>query len=269
MPICGDMKAYFLSDIHLKNSDEPNARLFKDFLHQILLDAMAKKAEGPTHLFLVGDIFDLWIGSHTFFQTRFAGIVSEIRDLVKAGIIVHYFEGNHDLHLEGFWARELGAQVHTEGTLFTLGKKRVLVEHGDMINPDDRGYLFLRWFLRTPVVKLLIENLPSQFVAKVGERASRTSRKYTSSDGSKAIAKEKVKDLIHKFAARRLSETAYDYLITGHVHVVDDYVLNSNQHVSRSINLGSWYDGAHVFVLSDYSGDLIEIHDFMTCSLFN
>jgi UDP-2,3-diacylglucosamine hydrolase len=246
------MTAFFVSDIHLKSPTEPKALLLERFLFRLNQQATAGGPNAPTHLFLVGDIFDLWIGSHRYFWHRFDRLVRLVRDLIRSGVEVHFFEGNHDLHLNEFWQGEVGTHVHSEAEFFDLGDKRVRVEHGDLINPEDSGYHFLRWFLRTPLVRNLALNLPERVVAAIGERASAVSRGFTSGSGAKAIDHRDVKLMIHAHAKRSYFEEPFDLIVTGHVHVRDDFIFEGNPAKQvRSVNLGSWFDAAPVFVMAE------------------
>jgi UDP-2,3-diacylglucosamine hydrolase len=249
------MKAFFVSDIHLTQSDDERAQKFLGFLRFLMTETEVNRIDKPTHLFLVGDIFDLWVGSHNYFRQKFEPIIDHIRKLVRKGVEVHFFEGNHDLYLSEFWQGEVGVTVHENAEIFVLGGLKVRVEHGDLINPDDRGYLFLRALLHSQVVSSLAKNLPSRIVAAIGERASRASRSYTSSissKGSKALPEEKIRSLIHAHAERVAAEVPFDLLISGHVHVRDDLILElSDARRIRTVNLGSWFDEPQAFVLRD------------------
>jgi UDP-2,3-diacylglucosamine hydrolase len=251
------MKAFFVSDLHLKNPEDAATKVFEDFLGKLNRSVREHDINRPTHLFLVGDIFDLWIGGHDYFRNKFATVVSLVRELANSGVKVHFFEGNHDLHLEEFWHAGLGVQVHSNAEYFQLAGLTVRIEHGDLINPDDKGYLFLRKLLRTDLIKQLALNLPSAAVTFIGERASRASRNYTST--AKELPKDKIRTLIRAHAERIFNERPYDLLITGHVHVKDDIEFEAGGRRVRSVNLGSWYDGPKVFVLSQKSGEFIDL----------
>jgi UDP-2,3-diacylglucosamine hydrolase len=239
-------KAYFLSDIHLSDSTSEDAQVLLRLLENL-------PAEGATHLFLVGDIFDLWVGSHDYFRDKFAPIVEAIRKLVQQGVEVHFFEGNHDFHLSRFWSEEVGAIVHSDAEIFDLAGQTVRIEHGDLINPQDHGYLFLRWLLRTPVLRFLSVNLPASMVRSIGERSSQASRHYTST--AKELPVEKIKSLIRSYAENVFRDDPFDLIISGHVHVHDDATFSAGGLEVRSVNLGSWYDERKIFVLTESSGE--------------
>jgi len=226
--------AYFVSDLHITAPDSDRGRLFLGFLRSL------SAGRGTRQLFLLGDVFDLWVAQHRYFVDRYRDIVTEIRRLVHEGVDVHYFEGNHDLHLERFWQQQLGVTVHPGPIYADVGDLRLRLEHGDEMDPDDKGYLFLRWFLRTPPIRFLITHLPGSLVAWIGDRASATSRAYTSE--TKTISNDKAIDKIRAHARKAYASEPFDVIITGHVHVRDDYRAPDDAGGFRSINLGSWLD---------------------------
>ncbi|MCG8378135.1 MAG: UDP-2,3-diacylglucosamine diphosphatase, partial [Proteobacteria bacterium] len=189
--------AVFVSDVHITSPDSPRGQLFTSFLRTL------SGKTNITHLFLLGDIFDLWVADHRWFVERYREIIDEIRRLKNEGVRIAYFEGNHDLYLRYFWADKLGLTVHAGPAYVELGKKIVRLEHGDQMDPDDKGYIFLRWFLRTAPIRLLVRWLPGRIVAGIGNRASSTSRQYTSNTKSieRDTAIEKIRDHARKVHA--------------------------------------------------------------------
>ena len=126
------------------------------------------------------------------------------------------------------------------------------------MDPDDNGYLFLRWFLRTGPIRLLIRNLPGSLIARLGDRASSKSR-YTSRtkaiDPVDAIAK------IHAHARQAYARNPFDLIISGHVHVRDDCRIDSGAGSFRSVNLGSWLDAPGYFKLEGTDECFYELND--------
>lgn len=245
-------RAYFVSDLHLAGPDDPKTRLFTRFLKRL-------RGDSVSHLILLGDIFDMWLGDHQYFVDRFQAIVTELQQLRDGGTEIHYFEGNHDLHLERFWAEKLGITVHAGPAYLRIADRRLRLEHGDQMDPDDRGYHFLRWFLRTAVMRFLIYSLPGKLAAGIGERASATSRSYTSQQ--KTIARDTAVQKIREHAAKAHAVQPFDLMISGHVHVRDDHSFEAAAGLSRSVNLGTWLDAPCCFRLDAVSGELIELSE--------
>ena len=235
--------AYFVSDIHIMSPGCARARAFLGFLRSLSGGANA------SHLVLLGDIFDLWVADHDYFIGSYREIIDEIRRLRDEGVEIRYFEGNHDLHLKYYWADELGLTIHDGPAYVKFGERTIRLEHGDQMDPDDRGYRFLRWFLRTPVVRFLVRRLPGPLIRKIGNRASAASRDYTSN--TKAIGRRDAIAKIRAHALKAHAERPFDLIISGHVHVRDDRRFDAANGGFRSVNLGSWLDAPCYFKLDE------------------
>ncbi len=246
------MKAWFISDLHLKSESESNSEKLLLFLH-----SLENGNREATHLFLVGDIFDLWIYDHSYFIEKFPKIVNAIKVIARKGIEVHYFEGNHDLYLKKYWQQEVGVKVHDGPEFFNLGSCRVRVEHGDLMNPNDKGYLFLKSTLQSLPVKIIAKNIPGSFVSWVGERASRASRQYTSQQ--KAMHEKDVKDYMKSYVESVWENAPFDLFIAGHTHVRDEQKLNIEAEQVVAINLGSWFDEPQALYLDESGYQFIQI----------
>ena len=245
------LSAYFVSDVHVRSPDSERATLLTSFLKTL------SGRSNTTHLFLLGDIFDLWVADHRFFIERYQPIIDEIRRLNEEDVEIRYFEGNHDLHLRYFWGERLGLAIEEGPCYVELGGRTVRLEHGDQMDPDDTGYLFLRWFLRTAPIRLLTRNLPGAVIGRMGERASATSREYTSH--RKSISPAGAIEKIRAHARKAYAEQPFDLIISGHVHVRDDARIDTGNGVFRSVNLGSWFDAPCYFVIDDNGEHLVEL----------
>lgn len=236
-------KAYFLSDLHLVDPNDEKSLALLRFLRAL------KGRSELDDLFLVGDIFDLWISKHPYFIKRWFFILRELVRLKSEGVEIRYFEGNHDLYLKDYFYNQLGFHIYSQATAILWGNVNLRVEHGDEIDRTDYGYLFLRWFLRTAVIKKIIQKLPEFIILKIGESASQLSRNYTSKRPQAQV--ERVKKLLRQHAENTYQTEKYDLLVSGHLHVKDDIRVHSG----RAINLGSWFDEYKVlYVTSDNSG---------------
>ena len=189
--------------------------------------------------------------------SRCARLSSTLRRIVCSGVEVHYFEGNHDLYLREFWQDRLGIRVHNQARLFQLGDLRIRVEHGDLLDPADRGYRFLRRSLRTRPIAYAATRLPGSLLAGIGRLASGTSRRYTTRH--KTISDERARTNVRSHAEKAVHEGAFDLIITGHVHVRDDYEFEHGGQKVRSVNLGSWHEAPCAFRITNAHQEFIEL----------
>jgi UDP-2,3-diacylglucosamine hydrolase len=236
--------AFFISDVHLKKMASPNGEALLSLL---------RKAQSEASLFVIlGDLFDIWVGEGHAFQEEYAPLVAEFVKLRKNCRIL-YFEGNHDLHLKKFWADKMGFEIKTGADKINFNGVRIWAEHGDEINREDYGYLFLRWFLRTPPLKFAIESLPSKIVFAIGNRASAASRQYTDSIENRS------RGILREYALRVHEREGFQFMLTGHTHLPDDFQFATSKGDGRLINLGSWFDGPH-YLKIDSNGNLEQLN---------
>ncbi|RYZ88864.1 MAG: UDP-2,3-diacylglucosamine diphosphatase [Proteobacteria bacterium] len=228
------MEAWFISDIHIKSLEERNSKILLRFLHSLL-----ERDVKNMRLFLVGDIFDLWVGGHDIFVRKFQPLVDAVRALHDAGVLVTYIEGNHDVHVHAFWTKKLGVEVLVEAQFYELNGLVVRVEHGDLINLEDKTYLRYRSIIRNPFVQPLGHIIPGIFWEEAGKIAAKKSR--ARSQTYRVQNEEKLVQMIRNHAHRVYEQRPFDVVISGHMHVIDDYQFQIGVRKSRSINLGSWY----------------------------
>ncbi len=228
------MTSWFLSDIHLKDINERSGNILLRFLFELKKDPTAHQ------VFLLGDIFDAWVSDGTAFTKHYRVLIECLRDLKKSGTQIHYFEGNHDVHIDIFWTKKLNIPVYTQAKDFEIDGLKFRLEHGDYINPDDLAYINYRESLNREWVKFAAHTLPGFFWKTLGEYHSLKSRKKTSAYANQN--KDKIRYLIRTHALRSFEQAPFDYIINGHMHVFDDYTFEVQGKSVRSVNLGTWLD---------------------------
>lgn len=246
------MEAWFISDIHLKSQEERNGQILLRFLHFL-------KTRDPkqTELYMLGDIFDLWVGGHDYFGRKFQPLMDALKDLTSSGVKICFIEGNHDVHVEQYFEKKLGVKVFVEAQFREMNGLTVRLEHGDLINLEDEAYLRYRSIIRNPWVKPL-RVLPGQFWDYLGNRASKKSRAKSSQ--FRQVNEQKLIEMVRQHGEKVYSEKPFDVIISGHMHVFDDYSFNVGGKKVRSINLGSWLeDSVRVLKLSDQNFEWIKI----------
>lgn len=224
------MNAWFISDLHLKDVHERNGNTLLRFL--FFLNRNPKEHQ----LFLLGDIFDVWVSDGSFFLKHFKQIVDQLTEFKKGGGQLYYFEGNHDVHIDRFWTRKLGVPVIAHAEYFHIQGLRVRVEHGDLMNPDDTAYLKYRRWVYHPAVEFFAHTLPSHLWQLVATWQSGKSRKKTSRYAIENA--ERIKKIVHTHAEKTFRERPFDLIVSGHMHIFDDYKTEEY----RSINLGTWLE---------------------------
>lgn len=250
------MTSWFVSDIHLKNINERNGNTLLRFL--FLLNQNPKEHQ----IFFLGDIFDFWISNGPAFVRQFKALIDQIEKFKLAGGQVFYFEGNHDFHVDVFWTKKLNIPVYENECYFKIGKLTVRLEHGDFINPDDINYQNYRRFVRQPWIEIFGHILPGWFWKPIGERLSEKSRKRTGYYAKKNS--EKVITLIRAYAHKVYAEKEFDIIVTGHMHVPDEYSFQVGDRKITSINLGTWLDKPRALKLKDDHFSVVDLEELLS-----
>jgi UDP-2,3-diacylglucosamine hydrolase len=200
------MRAIFIADAHLVSPDENNYRLLLRFLHEL-------EGELDT-LYIMGDLFDFWLGFPSQPYRQYDAVIDALERLVLRGCRLVYFEGNHDFHLGAIFSQRLKAEIHAGPVTEFVQGKRLYICHGDQINREDRAYLLLRFLLRTNLAAAAIRCVPPAWALKIRENLQKRSRAgYVAK-----TAHWDYRQIILTFA-RSLQNRGIDGLVTGHFHL--------------------------------------------------
>jgi UDP-2,3-diacylglucosamine hydrolase len=232
MLIPAGKKIYFLSDFHLGAPDRATSlvreRRIVAFLETIRRDAAA--------IFIVGDLFDFWYEYHTVVPKGYTRILGKMAEITDSGIPMHFFTGNHDMWMRGYFEQELNIPVYHEPRVFEYNGKKLLVGHGDGLGPGDHGYKFLKKIFRNRICQALFGILPPAVGVGIAGWLSRRSRAVTGSSDAHFLGEEK--EWLIAYCREVLKTQPIDFFIFGHRHLPIDFLLQPG--TSRYINLGDW-----------------------------
>jgi UDP-2,3-diacylglucosamine hydrolase len=221
------MRAIFIADAHLVSPDDINFRLLIRFL---------REQEGTLDaLYIMGDLFDFWVGfpSHPF--THYDAVLDALERLVKSGCRLVYYEGNHDFHLGAIFSQRLKAEIHAGSAVETVQGKRLHLCHGDQINREDRGYRLLRFLLRSRLIAASINRMPPAWALTVRAFLQKRSR----GGYSARKARWNYRKIILDYAGS-VQKQGCDGLVTGHFHLaLYEQVAGTGFTI---LSLGDWMD---------------------------
>lgn len=221
------MRTIFLADAHLAAPTDLNYRLLLRFLREL---------EGNAEtLFIMGDLFDFWLGfpSHPFRQ--YDAVLDALLALTRSGCRLVYFEGNHDFHLGSIFRDRLGAEIHTGPAILTVQGRRLLLCHGDQINRADRGYRLLRGLLHNRLVAGAVAHFPPTLALRIKDRLQHASK----ASYQTKIARWDYRQIIRCFA-QSAREQGCSGLVTGHFHLAFCEELDGSPFTILS--LGDWME---------------------------
>jgi len=222
---------YFLSDFHLGAPDAASS-LLREKRIVAFLDSIKNNT---SELFILGDLFDFWFEYKKVVPKGYVRILGKLAELSDAGIIIHFFVGNHDMWMKDYFQKELNIKVYFEPASFEFGEKKFLIGHGDGLGPGDKGYKRLKKIFRNPLSQWLFGILPPVLGIGLANYFSQKSRAQTGTSEEKFLGEDK--EWLIAYCKEILKSKKYDYFIFGHRHLPIDFKLNES---SRYINLGDW-----------------------------
>lgn len=231
---------YFLSDFHLGAPDYESSLVREKRIVKFLDEIKDDAAE----IFIVGDLFDFWFEYKNVIPKGFVRILGKLAELTDSGIKIHFFVGNHDMWMNGYFEKELNIKVYHHPEQFELLGKIFYIGHGDGLGPGDHRYKFIKKVFRNRFSQSLFGFLHPGFGIGLANYFSRKSRLSTGKSDELFLGEDK-EWLIH-FCKEMLKEKHYDYFIFGHRHLPIDFKLTD---ATRYINLGDWikYNSYAVF----------------------
>lgn len=219
---------YFLSDLHFTSLAEPRCQRIIDFL-AACRDAAA--------VYLVGDVFDFWLGHRQTMYRAYFPLLRALADLVDAGVSVHLFSGNHDPD-PGTLFGELGVIVHEEPLATTIDGHRVWMEHGDLIDPRGLRRTAPCHFVRNRAVRKAARLIPPAGLMQLARIYAHKPHIY----GAPLVP-----GITEAWFPEKVAE-GFDTVIIGHYH----RAVFRRHGAARFFALGDWrkqftylrYDGA-------------------------
>jgi UDP-2,3-diacylglucosamine hydrolase len=217
---------FFLSDAHLGADDpaveESKVRKLLDFFDHV-----------NTHghrLVILGDLFDFWFEYRRVIASCNFPILAGLWNLRRNGIRIDYYLGNHDYWTSGFLSQHLATTVHDSPSSELFGKRRAFLAHGDGLSANEKGYLYMKRILRSPISATVFSLLHPDAGAWLARLTSRKSRQRIEEK------RERTARNLRAFARKQLESGAYDWIIVGHSHQPEKCLMDGGTY----LNIGDW-----------------------------
>ncbi|MEO8005068.1 MAG: UDP-2,3-diacylglucosamine diphosphatase [Betaproteobacteria bacterium] len=223
----------FISDLHLA-ADTPEA-------NETLLKFLRETAPSADSLYVLGDLFEYWVGDDMLTQPFERKIAAAFRTLVDSGVPVYFMHGNRDFLIGRRFARASGMKILRDPTLIDLYGSPTLLMHGDTLCTDDVDYLKWRKKARNPIAQWLFLAKP---FAKRLDVAREMRRKSEQSKKGKSMT---IMDVAPRAVEDVLRKHAYPRLIHGHTHRPARHEHDLDGRNCERWVLADWYEhGAYL-----------------------
>lgn len=243
------MTTLFISDLHLQPS-QPE-------LLRACLDWLETHAHGIDALYLLGDIFEVWVGDDDDAQWL-ETISAALRAVNASGTAIYFMHGNRDFLLGEQFATRCGMQLLPESVVVDLYGHPTLLMHGDTLCTEDREYLVFRAQVRNPQVQQM---LMSQTLEERRALAAMLREKSKMAASNKA---DDIMDVTADEVIRVMEANGVDRLIHGHTHrpARHDLSVSGSGKVAERIVLGDWRANDRAWYLRAENNGAIELVEF-------
>ena len=200
------MTTFLMSDLHLDASKPRLTDIFVSFLR-------SKTAPG-TCFYLLGDIFEVWVGDDDDSALPEV-IATELRRAASGGVVTSFMHGNRDFLLGPTYACRAMMTLIDDPHVVTLGGIPTLLTHGDRYCTTDVPYQTFRAQSRQPMWQqgILAQPLETRRALAAKLRAESVLDQQT-----KVRAGEALSDVVHSEVSRELEAHGVERVIHGHTH---------------------------------------------------
>lgn len=219
---------FFISDLHLSPRSPGATRLFLQFL--------AGRARQAEELYILGDLFEAWIGDDDSGDPFNAQVIAALHAASDAGLRISVMHGNRDFLLGDGFATATGARLLGDPHLLTTAEWQFILSHGDALCLDDATYMAFRAQVRNPAWQAALLTKP------LGERRVIAAHMREVSESSQRDKDSPYTDLQAAATDDFLRDHGYVTFIHGHTHqpAKHDHIVDGI-HVERWV-LADWHE---------------------------
>ncbi|MEK9775846.1 MAG: UDP-2,3-diacylglucosamine diphosphatase [Quisquiliibacterium sp.] len=221
--LSGNDRGLFASDIHLDDQDPDTARLFFEML--------ALQAPQATHLFLLGDLFEAWVGDDDNSQVGLR-LEQTLAQLAGGGLQIFLMRGNRDFLIDvplssdgaglgehdgrpgppAAFSQRAGASLLSDPCSVNLFGIPTLLTHGDLLCIDDTDYQAFRRQSRS-------QPWQQTFLAQALERRQASARQMREQSTLEKSAKmDALMDVNAQAVHQAMRQAGVRQMIHGHTH---------------------------------------------------
>ncbi len=235
----------FISDLHLEE-DRPD-------IAEIFIKFMQKEAVKAQALYILGDLFEAWIGDDdlTLFNQK---MINTLKQATSSGLPIYLTHGNRDFLLGKTFLKATGCQLLKDEEVILINQIPTLLLHGDTLCTEDINYLKFRkkarsfWFKKLVLLKSLKKR------REMARQYREKSKMHTST------TPDYIMDVTQSAVINVMKKHTVQHLIHGHTHREAIHSFSLNQQDATRTVLGAWHsEGSALICKENGKKELIHI----------
>lgn len=218
----------FLSDLHLSPARPALVAAFHAFC-----DGPAREAAG---VYILGDLFDDWIGDDQLKEPLAAEIGRALQSLTEAGVAVGVVTGNRDFFLGDAFAHATGVTLLAAPLVVSVAGIPTMLLHGDELCTADKSYQRMRRITHDERWQRRYLALPYSVRRGIANWLRRKSKNAVSGK------EEAIMDVEPHAVESAFREAGVARMIHGHTHRPARHHLVVDGRECERFVLADWYD---------------------------
>jgi len=237
-------RALFIADLHLEDSAIDRTEWLLAFLA-----GPARKAEA---VYILGDLFEFWIGDDALSATA-QQVAKATAALHAAGVPCYFMHGNRDFLLGENYASIAGMNLLPENHVVDLYGTPTLLLHGDTLCTDDTEYQAFRQQSRDPAWQAAILAMSIEERLQMAQSARDASIEHTGSTSMDImdVNAEAVSDAFRSHNVPRM--------IHGHTHRPAFHLVDLGDTTAERIVLADWHEAGSYLEVSPNGAESIAL----------
>jgi len=196
----------------------------------------AGPARAAAGLYVLGDLFDQWVGDDQLQEPIAARIAAALRGVADSGVPVGMIVGNRDFLMGRRFAAAAGATLLPEQIVVDVAGTPTLLMHGDELCTSDVAYQRFRRISHDRRWQSSFLALPYRLRRGVANWLRRKSREAT------AVKPEDILDVQSGAVDTACRQARVARLVHGHTHRPTHHRLVVDGRACERYVLADWYD---------------------------
>jgi UDP-2,3-diacylglucosamine hydrolase len=226
--------ALLISELHLPPSMPLTAQRFFDFCE--------KEAPKVDAVFILGDLFEYWVGDDASTSSPFQQEVQRAIASLSTKVKTFYLHGNRDFLIGQSFLHKSGMTLLADPSAVEIAHQKWVLAHGDALCTADVGYQIFRNWVRKPWIQKIFLALPLNWRKGIAQHLRSNSHAQHQQAHSSMDHQIKM-DVTREACAAVLRDQSGYQLIHGHTHLP--------RHHEESLGAQTWQR----WVLSDWDLD--------------
>lgn len=230
------MVTHFISDLHLAD-DRPG-------ISAILLRYLDGQAREAERLYLLGDVFEYWLGDDIS-QPRYTEVCDALAAVAAAGVAVFFMRGNRDFMVGDAFAASTGCTLLDDPHCIDIDGRRALLSHGDLLCTDDVEHQKFRAMVSQPEVRNRLLGLPAE------QREMLAQQLRGMSKSGNSLKSADIMDVNQQTVENLMREHDTALLIHGHTHRCARHEFMLDGKAVQRIVLSDWHETEGSVLVAD------------------